>query len=185
MKVENLQSRDPTQKGKVEDLVINFKMFLEAQGYKQNTIRTILNRVMSFFSHNRVKLNFARGDLKVHVAESEKVSKEWVLDNIEIRALYSVADIRDKCLMLMLYQSGLSPIDVCSFNKDDLPDLDKTESHYYIDMFREKTDIPQKTCISVECVHDLKLWLKQRGIPKTKALFTSLKGRRLSTRFLE
>ena len=180
MKVEDLQTKDPTQKGRVEDLVIQFKQFLETQNYKRSTITTTINRVQSFFSHNRVRLVFARGDLKVHIAESEKVTKEWILDNIEIRALYSVADIRDKSLLLMLYQSGLSPIDVVSFNKEDLKGIEETEGHYYLDVFREKTDIPQKTCISYECVHDLKLWLRQRGNLKTKALFTSQKGRRLT-----
>jgi len=184
MKVKDIQTRDPTQKGKTEDLVIEFKRFLEAQNYRRSTIKTILNRVQSFFSHNRVKLSFARGDLSVEPNESEKVTQEWILDNVEIRALYDVANIRDRALLLTLYQSGFSPIDVSSLNVEHLNNVYKHEGHLYIDKLREKTNIHQKTCLSSECVHDIKAMLKARGSSKKGALFESEKGQRLTVRFM-
>jgi len=185
MKIEALRSEDPTQRAVVEDLLIQYKKHLEdMKKYKVSVIRTYLNRVMSFFSHNNLKLSFARGDLKVHVSESEKVTKEWVLINEEIRALYNIADIRDKALLLMLYQSGLSEVDTSSFDIEDLPDITSCEGHYYIDTFRKKTDIPQRTCVSVECVHDIKAMLRERGNPSTGPLFISHKGERLEVRFI-
>lgn len=183
MKVNDLQTQDPTQKGKTEDLVIEFKKFLETQNYKRSTIKTVLNRVQSFFSHNRVKLSFARGDLSVEPSESEKVTQEWILDNVEIRALYGVANVRDRALLLTLYQSGLSEIDVSSLNIEHLTNIYEHEGHLYIDKLREKTNIHQKTCISSECVHDIKNMLRERGAKKG-ALFVSEKGQRLTVRFI-
>jgi len=184
MKVKDIQTTDPTQKGKIEDLVIEFKKFLEAKGYRSSTIKTVLNRVQSFFSHNRVKLSFARGDLKVEPSESEKVTQEWILDNVEIRALYGVANVRDRALLLTLYQSGFSPIDVSSLNIEQLNNIYEHEGHLYIDKLREKTNIHQKTCISLEAVHDIQNMLKERGSPQKGALFVSEKGQRLTVRFI-
>ena len=182
MKVQDMQTKDPTQKGRVEDKVIQFKQFLETQGYKRSTIRTNLNRVMSFFSHNRVKLSFARGDLKVHIAESEKVVQEWILDNIEIRALYSIAGIRDKVCLLLLYHSGLSPTDVAQLKIEQLKGIHKTEDHYYIEVHRQKTGIPQKTCLSSELLHDIKLMLRERGNPEKGPLLLTHKNEPMTTR---
>ena len=146
------------------------------------TVHSYLISVQSFFSKNRLKLQFSRGDLKVE--ETEKVITKWIPDNLEIRALYSMAGVRDRPLLLMLYQSGFSEIDVASLNIEDLGDIYKHEGHLYIEKLREKTNQPQRSCISVEAVHDIRVMLRERGNPKTGPLFVSQKGKRLSVRFI-
>lgn len=51
-------------------------------------------------------------------------------------------------------------------------------------MYREKTGVLQRTCISEEAVHDIKAMLEERGNPTKGALFISQKGKRLNTRFI-
>jgi len=189
MKIESLKSSDPTQKGIVEDLVIQYKRFLEGKGLKENTVKSHLNRVMSFFSHNYVKLTFARKDLKVEVAKSEKAIVDWYLNREEVKELYAVADVRDRGLLLMLYQSGLSEVDVSEYDIEDLPKKfseAKEGEHVFIAIHREKTDIEQLTCFSCECTHDLKAMLRERGNPTSGPLFVSStyagKQERLSVR---
>jgi len=183
-RVKDLQSSDPRVRAFFEDEVIEYKNFLITKGYRANTVKTRINRVQSFFAHNRLKLQFARGDLKVE--DKQKVVTKWIPDNIEIRAMYSLGSVRDRSLLLTLYQSGLSEIDASSLNIEDLNDIYNHDEgqHLYIEKFREKTNIPQRTCISIEAIHDIKLMLRERGNPKEGALFVSQKGQRLITRFI-
>ena len=187
-RMKDLRSDNPQVRGFFEDKLIEFMHLLETQSIKSTTIHRKLSAIRSFFTHNRLKLQFARGQLRPRVNESEKVTQEWILANEEIRALYSVASVRNRALLLCLYQSGFSPIDVSKLNIEHLRQGQKTvyetEDHLYIDKLREKTSIHQKTCVSSECVFDIQNMLKERGSPKTGALFVSEKGMRLSPRFI-
>src|SRR5450759_374402 len=109
-----------------------------------------------------------------------------------MKQIYQHGEIRDRSLLLVLYQSGFSETDVSSLNLEDVPDIRETEGHYQITMHREKTDILQRTCISEEAVHDIREMLKEREnngqlIPDKTGkipLFISQKGERLSVRFI-
>jgi hypothetical protein len=149
--------------------------------------------VLSFFSAHRVPLRFKRNELKVETRTEDKVVREWIPDNQQAKQIYQHGSIRDRALFLCLYQSGFSETDVSSLNVEDLPDIEKTEGHYPITMHREKTNILQRTCISEECVHDLKEYLIERRdngqlVPEKKTakipLFISQKGFRLTVRFI-
>jgi len=98
--------------------------------------------IRSFFSHNRVPLVFARGDLSPEPSEEEKKSKYWILANEEIRVLYNLAKIRDKCLLLVAYQSGLLPCEVKKMRIEDLEygqhSIFDIEGHLYYEILREK-----------------------------------------------
>jgi hypothetical protein len=45
--------------------------------------------------------------------------------------------------------------------------------HYFIEKRREKRTHVQATCLSFECVHDIKLMLHERGNPEEGYLFVS------------
>jgi len=98
--------------------------------------------------------------------------------------MYKHADVRDRPLLLVLYQSGFSEVDVSSLNIEDLPEIYTCEGHHYIAKLREKTNILEQTCVSMEAIHDLRIMLRERGNPEKGALFESQKGKRLSVRFL-
>lgn len=101
-----------------------------------------------------------------------------------MKQIYQHGDARDRALLLCLYQSGFSETDVSALNIEDLPNITETEGHYPITMHREKTGVLQRTCLSEECVHDIKAMLQERGNPTHGALFVSQKGQRLTTRFI-
>ena len=178
--------KDPLARGQIEDLLIDYMHMLEGQGYKVNTIRSRLSTVRSFFSHNRVPLTFSHGDLTPEPSEEEKKIKKWVLVNEEIRVLYNLAKIRDKALMLVAYQSGLLPTEVKKMRIEDLEygqhSIYDLEGHLYYEILREKTNIPQKTCISAECIHDIRLMLRERGTPEKGFLFITQKGQPVTER---
>jgi len=183
-RIKDLQSSNPKERGFFEDKVIEFKNVLATQRLKATSVTSYLIPVLSFFSAHRVKLNFKRGELRVDERAEDKVVKEWIPDNQQMKQVYQHGDARDRALLLCLYQSGFSETDVSALNVEDLPNITETEGHYPITLHREKTGVLQRTCLSEECVHDLKAMLEERGNPKSGALFISQKGQRLTTRFI-
>lgn len=190
-RLDDLQSKNPRVRAFFERKVVEFKDKLEKEGYAKNTIeKNYLRTVQSFFARNRLALEFKRGELTVE--RRRKVEKDWVPSNEEIRVMYSMADLRDRALLLMLYHSGYSEIDVSQMNIEDFDFYDKNGEwkkdfngeHMYHKRYREKTDIEHMTCVSAECLHDLKLMLQARNFPKKDTLFLSHKNARLSVRFI-
>ncbi|MCW3995733.1 MAG: site-specific integrase [Candidatus Bathyarchaeota archaeon] len=191
-RIKDLQSTNPKERGFFEDKVVEFKNALIAQNFKASTIQCTLTPVLSFFSAHRVPLRFKRKELKIETRTEDKVIREWIPDNQQAKQIYQHGDARDRALFLCLYQSGFSETDVSSLNVEDLPNIEQCEGHYPISMYREKTDVLQRTCLSEECVHDIKELLKERqhsGTLKPDSngktpLFISQKGQRLTTRFI-
>jgi site-specific recombinase XerD len=191
-RVKDLQSSNPKERGFFEDKVVEFKNLLITQNLKPSSISCTLVPVLSFFSAHRVPLRFKRGELKVDSRAEDKVIKEWIPSNLQVKQIYQHGDTRDRALLLCLYQSGFSETDVSGLNVEDLPNIQQHEGHYQISLYRDKTDVLQRTCISEECVHDIKELLKERenrGQLKTDKngktpLFISQKGERLTVRFI-
>ena len=111
-RVKDLQSPNPQVRRFFEDKLIEWKNSLidleeeDKRKYTKSAVISKVQRVMSFFSHNNVRLMFARGQLSVEPAPREKVKHKWVPKNIEVRMMYRHADVRDRPLLLVLYQSG-------------------------------------------------------------------------------
>jgi integrase len=188
-RLNDIRSDNPRERAFFERKMIEFKNMLVEKGYSKNTIeKNYLRTVQSFFGRNRLPLKFKRGELTVE--RTEKVEKVWIPSNEEVRVLYSVADLRDRALLLVLYHSGFSEADVSNMNVEDFDFYNEkgewtlSEGHLYHKRYREKTDIAHETCISEEALHDIKLMLQARGFPKKGALFVSHKGDRLSVRFI-
>ena len=189
---KDLQSQNPKERGFFEDKTVEFKNALITQNLRPSSVTCTLTPVMSFFSAHRVPLRFKRGELKVETRTEDKVVREWIPDNQQMKQVYQHGDIRDRSLLLVLYQSGFSETDVSALNIEDLPEIDKCEGHYPITMHREKTDVLQRTCLSEEAVHDIKEMLKERENSEQlkpdensrTPLFISQKGERLTTRFI-
>jgi site-specific recombinase XerD len=187
--------RSVTERHHYESVVVKYKNYLETQTTDKGTrlriptIHGYLRCVQSFFSHNDVKLMFRRGELKVEPSEQEKVYRKWILDNSEVRHLYRNAKTpRDRALILVLYQSGFSPIDVSEMKIEDFhlvfegKWIASLEMHMYHMRRREKTNIWQETCISIEALEDIQMMLAQRGNPDKGNLFVSFRNKPLSPR---
>jgi site-specific recombinase XerD len=189
-RIQDLKSDNPQTRSFFETKTVQYKKTLEEKGFKAKTIHSYLISVRSFFASQRLHLRFRRGELKPETSREEKVIRKWLPSNEEVRALYSVADCRDRALLLVLYQSGFSEIDVGMLNVEDLiclrtqKNIYDIQDHLVIFKHREKSDVVQKTCISEEACHDIRSYLLERDNPKEGALFTSHKGKRLTTRFI-
>jgi site-specific recombinase XerD len=190
-RIEHLTSRDLRVKRFWEDIGIQYMHSLEGKGYRKNTIVTYLRTMLSFFSQNHVKLTYARKELigAVEPSPKDKVIKEWIPSNEDVRLLYRVAqNSRDRAILLMMYQSGLSPVDVC-LNIEQLDFYDKDgnwkiplNEDYYLMKLREKTNVLQQTCISREALEEIRITLQQRGFPKKGSLFVTVHNKPITPR---
>ncbi len=99
-RMEHLRSLDMNVKRYWETVVIKFKHSLENEDMRMNTAHSYLRTALSFFSKNHVKLEFSRNELKVNPSEKDKVYKEWIPSNEEVRLLYRMANnARDRGIL--------------------------------------------------------------------------------------
>jgi len=173
---EDLTSNDMPTRRRWEDIVKNYldNLNKNPKDYRANTKKSYIRTVESFFSKLHLPLEYSKNELKFEPSQKEKVSKEWIPSNEEIRLLYRMANSsRDRAILLTLYQSGFSEVDVCNMKIEDFPFYDQNESwniplneDLYHERLREKTNISQKTCISREALEEIRIMLQSRGFPK-------------------
>jgi site-specific recombinase XerD len=191
-RIQQRKSDDMNVKRFWETVGIKYMHNLEEKGYRRSTIVTYLRTMLSFFSHAHVKMEYARKELigAVEPSEKDKIQKDWIASNEDVRVLYRMAQsARDRAILLTLYQSGPSPVDVCAINIADLDFYDvngnwKLESteDYYLGKLREKTNVLQQTCLSRETLEEIRIMLQSRGFPKEGALFVSVHNQPLTPR---
>lgn len=185
---EQERSPDKNKQRIFEDVGKRFAHELNKnEKYRINTKKSYLRTMLSFFSVNHSKLEYSKGELFgiLEPSQEEKVSKEWIPTNEEIRLLYRMANnSRDRAILLVLYQSGFSEIDVSEMKIEQFPFYDvngnwsiSISEDLYHDRLREKTNISQKTCVSREALEEIRIMLQSRGFPKEGDLFISQKSK--------
>ena len=139
-RLQDLTSQDLTQRTFFENKFRAYKEFLESQGnLKAKSVTTMLTAVASFFGRNDLRLALKRGDWKS--TQETEVIQRWKVTQDDVKRMYAHANLRDKCLLLVLGQSGFSEVDVSALRIEDIKDLytmPQTE-HYVIEKPREKT----------------------------------------------
>ncbi len=164
-RLEHLTTTDLAKRRHWEIQLIRFTRYLESftdnEGKRclgTDSIHGCQSAVRSFFSHNGCNLQFVRGDLDIEPSEREKVLKEWIPSNEEAGVLYRACkSAHGRSVLLVLYQSGFSGVDVASMKIEDFDFYDKNGNWkpepytgVYYARLREKTSILQQTCISRE-----------------------------------
>jgi hypothetical protein len=175
-----LTSTDPTAKFHYEQVVLAYQDSLKSEGRKGYTLHDHIKAVQSFFARNRVPLVFRKGEIEGGTPSRH----EWIPTNAQVRMIYGIANLRDRIGLLLAFQSGLNPIDIEDLNVEKMPLYDENGTieiteHKYFEVYRSKTNQLTQTCLSNEILHDIDLYLRSRGNPKSGALLISHKGDRL------
>jgi site-specific recombinase XerD len=192
-RIDHTTSRDLNIRHYWEDQGKLFAHALNKTSKRYHSKKSYLRTMLSFFSKNHVKMEYSRGelfDILEHTKE-EKTEREWIPSNEEVRLLYRMAQTaRDRAILLTLYQSGLSEIDVAELRIEQLRFYDNQNGNWnmplnedlYFKTFREKSDFEAQTCISRECLEEIRIMLQSRGFPKEGFLFVSVHDNGLATR---
>jgi site-specific recombinase XerD/uncharacterized coiled-coil protein SlyX len=187
-RLKQKRSLDQNEQRFFEDVGKKYAIELNKTSWKMNTKKSHLRTMLSFFSVNHSRLEYARGELFsiLEPTQEEKTYREWIPSNEEIRLLYRMAsNSRDRAILLVLYQSGFSEVDLSEMRIEDFPFYDQNgnwnipiSEDLYHERLREKTNISQKTMISREGLEEIRIMLQQRGFPKEGSLFVSQKSKR-------
>jgi hypothetical protein len=185
-RLKNLSSQDLTERTFFESKFREFKETLESTGkLRPASVKTRLRTVASFFSRIGISLDLKRGDWQ-STQETEVIQRLKVTKD-DVKALYAHATLRDRSVLLVLSQSGVSEVDATELKIEDFPELYSIPDgqHLVFEKPREKTGEIQATCLSYEAIHDLRAMLAERNNPKEGYLFVSQtkgRGERLEVR---
>ena len=88
--------------------------------------------------------------------------------------MYAHANLRDKCLLLVLSQSGFSEVDVSEFRLENMKGIYEApiSTHFFFEKQREKTGETQATCLSYEALHDIKAMLAENATTHKRVIFS-------------
>jgi integrase len=191
-RIDQSLNRDQNVKRFWETVGIKYMHSLENQSIRLNTIKSYLRTMLSFFSKNHVPLTYSRGELigSIEPSEKDKVIREWIPSNEDVRLLYRLANTaRDRAILLTLYQSGFSEVDTANMKIEDFEFYDTNgnwkialNEDLYTARLREKTNILQQTCVSREALEETRIMLQSRGFPKQGYLFVSFRNEQLGVR---
>ena len=180
-RVLDLQSTDPKERSRYETQIVLFRNEAAKHHYSENSVRTFMNRAMSFFSHNYIKLRLPRGSFSVQVSEEARNARrpKQPPTNDEVRAIYAIADLEDRLLLHFLYQYGLATVDVSKLRVEIIPVTEATEPDFvYFEYWREKTDIPIMTALNPEVIEVYKAHMARRNWPDEGWVFETNRGNR-------
>jgi len=195
-RIEDLRADDPMQRGRWESEIVKFKNILVENDYTENSVKSMIGRVQSFFKHNLISLSFPRGWLKVRESDFAKTQhkKRLRLTNIQLRKMYSYAEtIEARLTFLLMVQNGLGPSTISKLRiemipvKEDTPELDEetgSPTFVFFETDRSKTGVDVDTFLSGEVIHDLKIHLDKRGWPKTGYLFEARTGKAIRADYI-
>jgi integrase len=174
-RMNDLTSKDITERCFFEDKFRAFKEMMESTGTNSDSkVHDRLKVASSFFTRNGLPLALKKGDWN-STQKQNVTEKKTKLNLDDVKRLYGHANLRDKCLLLILAQSGFSEADISELKIEDIKDLYSmpVNEHYPIEKKREKTNHVQQTCLSYEFLHDLRALLSEKGNPKEGYIFTS------------
>jgi integrase len=150
-RLKDTASQNMTDRTFFEQKFRAYKEYLEKNTeLKAISVKTKLRTVASFFSRNGLPLNLKRGDWESTL--ETKVVHRFKLSLDDVKEMYGHASLRDRALLLVLAQSGLSETDALALQIEDIKGLYEMPQaeHYFLEKPREKTNIMQATCISYE-----------------------------------
>jgi len=165
---EQIKSEDKKVQRTMEMNVKAYNAHLESEDAKAGTKTTARAAIKSFFEHHYMPLKFIRGDFPWEPPEERrKVEKD------EILAMLNYADARDRALLHVLKDSGLSVSDASKLTIGDIfpetkiapitkGDVENLPNFIPFTMRRKKTKAKIRTFIGPEAVNSLKIYLLLR-----------------------
>lgn len=146
-------------RGKPEQRVMKFYNFMLNEGYAKNFCVGHTLSIRSFYKSHGYVLT-----LKTPKATSRKENRKRELTPQDIKKLVEHAPtIRDRAVILMMFQGGFDVSTLCSLNYGDLNrELDEGRDPLKIAVVREKEDVEFFTFISTDAIDALNAYLNER-----------------------
>jgi len=168
---------------KLEDALREFIIHIQQKyGLKRSSLASYVASIRSFFKFNEI-------NLRVKQPKSDAIPlSPHTLE--EIRQILSVADVRERAIVLLLKDGGFSREDVVTLRYGDIrKEFESGKQFIHIRLLRQKENIAYDTFIGKNAVEALKAyfaWRKNRGekITDESPLIATRGGKPLSARGL-
>lgn len=156
-----------------EEELNNFMEFLTKKGLSSNSIRTYFATVQSFLLYKGFKVSGRDTKVPDAIPIEENEKHPWKLEEIK-QFVDSANNIRDKAIILCLFQSGLSISDLCNLDfKDVREELESGTLPICLHLRRQKTGVEFKTFFGRDSVKYLRIYLETRqNLKSNSPLFT-------------
>jgi integrase len=132
-----------------------FHSYLLTQEYTINTARNLTLGIRQLFRYYEMGIRFRAGS---KVSKTVKTTRSFPLTIEHIRAMFQVADLRERVILSMATDLGLRIGDFLELKKTSLPSLDQ-EAPVSFDIMTNKEDVVAHSFLSQETVDLLKVYL--------------------------
>ena len=158
-----------------EDVIRKWIEWHMEVGYSPNSTRQALAALQNFMKYYQLPVSFSFIERPPARTLKENRKHSWTLEEVK-RFVDSAQYIRDKAVMLCLFQSGLSIGDLVQLDYGDIRrELEEGRLPLMIHVYRKKTGTEFKTFLGRDTVHYLGLYLSSRQPLEDRApLFTKL-----------
>lgn len=146
-------------RGVVKKRRVKKRRAIGKRGLSRNLASMYTNAMRGFFKSNGFQLN-----IKLPKASSKKENFKTMIRPPDVKKLLDVAsNIRDRAIILALFQSGMSISDLCNLNYGDIEkELNENRVPLHIHLIRKKELVEYDTFLGQEAVETLKLYLEER-----------------------
>jgi hypothetical protein len=110
-----LASKRADKSFECERKAIEFKLWMKARDYSDNSADTAVNTLRSFFDYYRTPLVFTQGETRKLGTKAKRVTRDYMLTNEDISKMVFVGNLREKYVILAGKSFGLRVGDFCSF----------------------------------------------------------------------
>ncbi|MFH0748834.1 MAG: site-specific integrase [Candidatus Bathyarchaeota archaeon] len=133
-----------------------FHAYLVEKGYSTNSARNFTLGIIQLFRYYEMPVNMRTGS---RVSRTVKTTRSFPLGIEHVRAMFNVADLRERVLLSMATDLGLRISDFRTIQKKDLPDLSQ-EPPVQFSLMTHKEKIIANGFLSAETVDLLNVYLK-------------------------
>ena len=158
-----------------EAVIREFIAWHKEVGYSNNSARQSIACLQNFLKFYGIAMSFDFIELPPARPMRENAKHKWTL--AEMRQFVDVARyLRDKCFIVISFQSGLGVGDIVDLNYGDVKrGLEEGKLPLLLHLYRKKTGVEHKTFLGRDAVSYLREYLKTRGDLKgSDPLFTKL-----------
>jgi integrase/ribosome assembly protein YihI (activator of Der GTPase) len=142
-----------------EKEIEKFHSYLLDQKFAINSARNLTIGIRQLFRFYQMPIRIRAGS---KVAKTVKTTKNFPLTIEHVRAMFKVADLRERIVLSMATDLGLRIGDFIALKKTDLPPLDQ-EPPISFDVMTDKEDVVAHGFLSQESVDLLKAYLPTLG----------------------
>jgi len=139
-----------------ERVIEQFHAHLIKQGYSINTARTSTLGIRQLFRYYEMPVQMRSGS---KISQTVKTNKSFPLRIEHVRAMFKVADLKERVLLALATDLALRVSDFRNIKKIDLPDLSQ-EPPIPFDVMTSKENVVAHGFLSAETIELLKIYLK-------------------------